>query len=176
MVRLWCCEVSKIFTGLSTMMNGLGTFIIINCSHRTLKMKIKTSPTSIASSTWSPWNPTVSTFLKCVTSFWFPAKVGSKMMKSSVILAEWMKVKGTLVGFRPDKSKPMRRSLQEWILTDLIYKQREISDNNISPLWQEWQVETDGRNILHQSSHCSAGSRTVNLKFNSLRKPEIAEW
>ena len=55
-------------------------------------------------------------------------------MKSSVILAEWMKVKGTWVGFRPDKSKPMRRSLQEWILTDLIYKQREISDNNISPL------------------------------------------
>ena len=41
-------------------------------------------------------------------------------MKSSVILAEWMKVKGTWVGFRPDKSKPMRRSLQEWILTDLI--------------------------------------------------------
>ena len=54
-------------------------------------------------------------------------------MKSSVILAEWMKVKGTWVGFRPDKSKPMRRSLQEWILTDLIYKQREYIRQQYQP-------------------------------------------
>ena len=143
-------------------------------------MKIKGTSTSIASSTCRPWNPTVSTFLKCVTSFWFSAKLASKLMKSSVILAEWMKVKGTLVGFRPDKSKPMRRSLQEWILTDLIYKQREyqttISVHSDTCYWyQVWQVVIDGNQrtetFLH-GSRCSAVSRPVNLKFNSLRKPE----
>ena len=81
--------------------------------------------TSIASSTCNPWNPTVSTFLKWVTSFWFPVKVLSNLMKSKVILLEWTKVNGTFVGLRPERSRPIRRSRQEWILTDLICKQRD---------------------------------------------------
>ena len=81
--------------------------------------------TSIASSTCNPWNPTVSTFLKWVTSFWFPVKDLSNLMKSKVILLEWTKVNGTFVGLRPERSRPIRRSRQEWILTDLICKQRD---------------------------------------------------
>ena len=59
-----------------------------------------------------------------VTSFWLPAKDLSKVMKSTVTLLEWMKVKGTVLGLIPVRSRPTRRSWQEWIFTDRTWKIR----------------------------------------------------